>query len=131
MSENIPEGLRYTEEHEWTKTDGDVVVIGVTDHAQEQLGDVVFLELPEVGATISKGDPFGVVESVKAVSDLYAPIDGEVTAVNSDLVDAPEGINADPYGIAWLIKVKPADPSAVDALLDAAAYATLLADEAK
>jgi glycine cleavage system H protein len=131
MSENIPEDLRYTAEHEWAKKDGDAVVIGITDHAQEQLGDVVFLELPDVGASLTKGDAFGVVESVKAVSDLYAPLDGEVTAINAELVDAPEGINADPYGDSWLLKIKPADDGAFDSLLDAAAYKELLANEAK
>jgi glycine cleavage system H protein len=127
---NIPDDLRYTDEHEWVKTEGDNAVIGITDHAQDQLGDVVFLELPEPGTNLSKGDAFGVVESVKAVSDLYAPIDGEVVEVNSDLVDAPEHVNADAYA-AWLIKVKPADAGAVEALLDAAAYAELLEKEAK
>jgi glycine cleavage system H protein len=128
---NIPEDCRYTEEHEWAKKDGDLIVVGVTDHAQEQLGDVVFLELPEVGAALQKGEPFGVVESVKAVSDLYGPLDGEVVEVNAELVDEPERVNSDPYGGAWLLKVNPADASAFDGLLDAAAYAELVAKEDK
>jgi glycine cleavage system H protein len=129
MSDNIPSDRRYTEEHEWAKTDGDVVVIGITDHAQEQLGDVVFLELPEVGSAMAKGDAFGVVESVKAVSDLYAPLDGEVTAINDALVDTPEGLNSDPYGEAWLLKLKPANAGDVDGLMDADGYKKLLAEQ--
>ncbi|MFZ9889324.1 MAG: glycine cleavage system protein GcvH, partial [Myxococcota bacterium] len=109
----------------------ELVVIGVTHHAQEQLGDVVFLELPEVGTQLTKGKAFGVVESVKAVSDLYAPIDGEVVEVNQVLVDSPEGVNQDPYGAAWLLKLRASDSSDVDTLLDAAAYAALLKSEEK
>ena len=119
---NIPEGLKYSKEHEWVKVDGDQVIIGVTDHAQAQLGDVVFLELPEVGRELSQDEAFGVVESVKAVSDLYAPLAGEVTEINGDLVDAPEKVNEQPYDDAWMIKLKPSSMSDVDGLLDAAAY---------
>lgn len=126
MSDKIPDDRRYTEEHEWAKTEGDLVVIGITDHAQEQLGDVVFLELPEVGSRLEKGKAFGVVESVKAVSDLYAPLSGEVAEVNSELVDAPERVNQDPYGEAWMVKVKPDDEAAVGALMDAEAYQKLV-----
>lgn len=127
---NVPAGLRYTEEHEWVKADGASVVVGITDHAQGSLGDVVFLELPDVGKKLTKGKAFGVVESVKAVSDLYAPIDGEVVEVNKDLVAAPEGVNKDAYG-AWMLKLKPANAADVDTLLDAAAYTALLAKIAK
>ena len=127
----IPADLKYTEEHEWIKVDGVVVVVGITDHAQGALGDVVFLDLPEVGRKLSKGKAFGVVESVKAVSDLYAPLDGEVVEINKAIVDAPEGINKDPYGAAWMLKLKPTDPQAVDGLLDAAGYTALLAKIAK
>lgn len=129
MSDQIPADRRYSDEHEWALKDGELVTIGVTHHAQEQLGDVVFLELPEVGASITKGKAFGVIESVKAVSDLYAPLDGEVVEVNSALVDAPEGVNQDPYGAAWLIKVKPANAADLDALLDADGYKALLENE--
>jgi glycine cleavage system H protein len=119
---NIPEGLKYSKEHEWVKVDGEHVVLGITDHAQSQLGDVVFLELPEVGRELAQDEAFGVVESVKAVSDLYAPIAGEVVEINADLVDAPEKVNEEPYDGAWMIKLKPADMGDLDGLLDAAAY---------
>jgi glycine cleavage system H protein len=128
---NIPADLKYTEEHEWVRVEGDVVVVGITDHAQGALGDVVFLELPEAGRTLARGKAFGVVESVKAVSDLYAPIDGEVVGVNEALVKAPEGVNQDPYGAAWMLKLKPKNAADVAGLLDAAAYTALLAKIAK
>ncbi|MDP2344425.1 MAG: glycine cleavage system protein GcvH [Deltaproteobacteria bacterium] len=128
---NIPENLKYTEEHEWVKVDGDVLIVGITDHAQSALGDVVFLDLPEVGRMLSKGKAFGVVESVKAVSDLYAPVDGEVIEINKAIVEAPEGINKDPYGVAWMLKLKPSTPKDVDGLLSAAGYTALLSKIAK
>lgn len=128
---NVPANLKYTEEHEWVKVDGDVVTVGITDHAQSSLGDVVFLELPDAGRTLFKGKAFGVVESVKAVSDLYAPLDGEVTEVNKALVNAPEQINKDPYGAAWMLKVKLKNATDVGGLLDAAAYTALLSKIAK
>ena len=131
MASKVPAELKYTEEHEWAKKDGDLVVVGITDHAQGALGDVVFLELPEPGRKLVKGQAFGVVESVKAVSDLYAPLDGEVVEVNQAAIDAPEGLNKDPYGAAWLLKVKPARSADFDALLDAAGYEAVLAKEAK
>jgi glycine cleavage system H protein len=127
---NVPAGLRYTEEHEWVKSEGGVVVVGITDYAQSSLGDVVFLELPDAGKKLTKGKAFGVVESVKAVSDLYAPIDGEVVEINKDLIAAPEGVNKDAYG-SWMLKVKPANAADVDTLLDAAAYTAVLAKIAK
>lgn len=131
MSSNVPAGLRYTEEHEWVRSEGgDTIIVGITDHAQSSLGDVVFLELPDPGRKLMKGKAFGVVESVKAVSDLYAPVDGEVIEVNKDLVSAPEAINKDAYA-AWMLKVKPANAADVDKLLDAAAYTALLAKIAK
>ena len=129
MSDQIPADRRYSDEHEWALKEGELITIGITHHAQEQLGDVVFLELPEAGDAITKGKAFGVIESVKAVSDLYAPLDGEVVEVNTDLVDAPEGVNQDPYGAAWLIKIKPANPADLDALLDAGGYKALLEKE--
>jgi len=99
----IPAELKYTEEHEWVSVEGDLIVVGITDHAQAALGDVVFLELPEAGRKLVKGKAFGVVESVKAVSDLYAPLDGEVVEVNAAIVAAPEQINKDPYGVSWML----------------------------
>ncbi len=103
---SVPEDLQYTKSHEWVRTEGDTATIGITDHAQEELGDVVFVELPEEGATIDAGESFGTVESVKAVSDLYTPVGGEVVEVNSSLEDAPEKINDDPYGEGWIVKLR-------------------------
>lgn len=128
---NVPATLKYTEEHEWVRDEGAVVVVGITDHAQAALGDVVFLDLPEVGRQLSRGKAFGVVESVKAVSDLYAPIDGEVVEVNAALVNAPEQVNKDCYGAAWMLKVKAKNAADVAGLLDAAGYQALLAKIAK
>ena len=124
---SIPSELKYTKDHEWVRVEGDTLVVGITQHAQDQLGDVVFVELPEVGATFEAGDTFGTVESVKAVSDLYAPVTGEITEVNSSLEDSPESVNGGPYEAGWMIKVKPSDSAQVDALLDAEAYAALIA----
>lgn len=118
----IPDDRRYAEDHEWVKIDADAAVIGISDYAQDQLGDVVFVELPQVGAVFDKGAEFGTVESVKAVSELYMPIGGEVTAVNSELEDAPERVNTDPYEGGWMIRVKAADPAEINALMDKAAY---------
>lgn len=125
MSE-IPEELQYTEEHEWVRTGDDEVTVGITDHAQEQLGDVVFVDLPPEGATVVAGDAFGEVESTKSVSDLYAPVSGTVTASNEALEDRPEVLNSDPYGEGWLVRIQPDDPRAVEELLDAAAYRDLI-----
>lgn len=119
---NIPVELKYTESHEWARTEADgAVSIGITDFAQEALGDIVFVELPEIGQVLAAGKDCAVVESVKAASDIYAPVGGEVVAVNESLGDAPEQINQNAYG-AWLFRLKPADPSELDSLLDAAAY---------
>ncbi len=119
---NIPKELRYTESHEWVRreTDG-TLTIGITDHAQEQLGDIVFVEAPAAGRRISAGEAVGVVESVKAASDIYSPVAGQVVAANAALTDAPEQVNRDAYA-AWMFRVKPDDPAALDKLLDAAAY---------
>ena len=119
---NFPEEYKYTEEHEWVLIEDAVVTIGITDFAQDQLGDVVFVELPEVGDTVEAGSTFGVVESVKAVSDVYAPISGEVVEINEELPDAPEVLNTSPYEDGWMIKVKLDDSSSLDALMDVAAY---------
>ena len=121
-----PEELKYTDEHEWLATKAATTVrVGITDYAQQQLGDVVFVELPEVGTSVSAGDPVGEVESTKSVSEIYAPVSGEVVAVNSALDATPEVLNSDPYGAGWLVELKADDPATVDALLDAAAYREL------
>jgi len=120
---NTPADLRYTESHEWVRKEADgTVTVGITDHAQEALGDLVFIELPEVGRTLTAGEACAVVESVKAASDIYAPVAGQVTAVNTEVTATPESVNTDAYG-NWLFRLKPADAGDVDKLLDAAAYA--------
>lgn len=124
----VPSDLRYTKDHEWVRLDGDTATIGVTQYAADQLGDVVFVDGPEVGRSVEQFAAFGVVESVKAVSDLYAPVSGEITEVNSALGDKPELVNSDPYGAGWMIKVKVADASQLDELLDAAAYEQLVTE---
>jgi glycine cleavage system H protein len=122
MSE-LPNELRYMSSHEWVRNEGDgIATIGITDHAQDSLGDVVFVELPEVGATLSAGDEAGVVESVKAASDIYSPVSGEVIEINEALEDAPETINDSPYGDGWFYKVKMSDPAELEDLLDADGY---------
>jgi len=126
-----PEEFRYSKDHEWIGVDGDRGRIGITDYAQKQLGDVVFLELPEVGRTLAAGDQFGTVESVKAVSELYSPVAGEVVEVNSALAAKPETINQDPHGEAWMIVVRLADSAALDGLMDARAYGAFVESEAK
>ncbi len=126
-----PEELRYSKDHEWIRVDGDRGRIGITDYAQNQLGDVVFLELPEVGRTLTAGEQFGTVESVKAVSELFSPVAGEVVEVNSELTARPELINEDPHGEAWMMVVRITDPATVEALMDAEAYKTFVESEAK
>jgi glycine cleavage system H protein len=127
--ETYPEDLKYHPEHDWARIEGDEATLGITWYAQDALGEVVFFEPPEVGAEISKDVVYAEVESVKAVSDVIAPVSGEITAVNEDLSNSPERINEDPYGAGWLVKVRLADASEVDGLLDAAAYRELLADD--
>ncbi|MGZ6071961.1 MAG: glycine cleavage system protein GcvH [Myxococcaceae bacterium] len=129
MADN-PKNLRYTKEHEWARRDGGGVVVGVTAHAQEALGDVVYVELPKVGDTLTAGSPFGVVESTKAVSELFAPISGKETKVNTALSDEPSSINSDPYGAGWIVEVEPSEPAQLDGLMDADAYGDLLAKSA-
>jgi len=121
----IPEDLRYTDKHEWVTTDGATVRVGITDFAQDALGDIVFVQLPEPGSTVEAGQPLGEVESTKSVSDIYAPVSGTVVARNEQLTDQPELINTDPYGSGWMIEIEVADPSATGSLLDAAGYADL------
>jgi glycine cleavage system H protein len=125
----IPEDLRYTREHEWARTKGTRIVVGITDFAQDQLGDVVYVELPDVGDPVKKGESFGVVESTKAVSELFAPISGKVVEVNNPLSDAPEAINEDPYEEGWMIAIEPSDPKELDALLDAKAYRAFVEEQ--
>jgi glycine cleavage system H protein len=119
---NIPENLRYTKDHEWVRVEGDTGTIGVTDFAQGELGDVVFVELPQTGRTLKSHETFGTVEAVKAVADLFAPVSGTVTAVNEALAATPEIVNKDPYGAGWMIRVQLADPKELDGLMDAQAY---------
>ena len=126
--ETYPEELRYHPEHDWARVDGDTATFGVTWYAQDALGEVVFYEPPEVGKAVSKDEAYAEVESVKAVSDVYAPLSGEVTEVNSGLAEKPEKINQDPYGEGWMVKVKLSDPSEADQLMDAPAYKKLLED---
>lgn len=123
---NLPEDVKYTKDHEWAKADGDTVTIGINDYAQDQLGEIVFVEMPAVGGSFSAEDEFGSVESVKAVSEMYMPISGEIVAINEDLEDAPENVNEDCYQSGWIIKVKPSDFSEMDALMDKAAYLEML-----
>ncbi len=122
---DFPAELKYTKEHEWVRIDGDTGVIGITDFAQNELGDVVFVELPSVGDTLQKDSTFGTIEAVKAVSDLYAPLSGEVLEVNATLADTPETVNKEPYGGGWMLKLRIANASEVDTLLDAKGYQAL------
>ena len=127
---NVPAELKYSKEHEWLRKEADgTYTIGITEHAQELLGDMVFVDLPEVGATVAAGDDCAVAESVKAASDIYAPISGEIVAVNETLGDAPEQVNSEPYGEGWIFKIKASDEAEVDALLSATEYEALLEDE--
>ena len=124
---NVPDGLRYSKDHEWVRVEGDVATVGITDYAQDALGDVVYVDPPDVGAALSAGDSFGEVESTKSVSELYAPISGTVASVNADLSDEPEKLNADPYGEGWICSVTIADAGELDGLLDPEAYQAFIA----
>jgi glycine cleavage system H protein len=124
----VPQDLRYTKEHEWVRVEGDMATVGITDYAAEQLGDIVFVELPEIGRAVEQLAPVGVIESVKAVSDLFAPIGGEVVESNSELSGSPELINSDAYGRGWMLRIRVADAGQVGALLDAAAYEALISE---
>jgi glycine cleavage system H protein len=123
---NLLEDLKYSEDHEWVKSQGDVARVGISDYAQDQLGDVIFVDLPKVGDSYQKGDEFGTIESVKAVSDLFIPIGGEIVSVNAALEDTPELVNTNPYDDGWMIDIKPDDPSEMDGLLTRAAYLEVL-----
>ncbi len=126
---NFPDTLRYTKEHEWARLSGNKATVGITSFAKDQLGDVVYLELPEVGSTVTRGQPFGVVESTKAVSELFAPVSGKVTGVNKGLVDAPEQINDDPYEKGWMVEIELSSPNEASELLSAKQYEELTASE--
>jgi glycine cleavage system H protein len=125
---NVPADRRYTEDHEWVMADGDLARVGITDYAQDALGDVVFVQLPERGAAVSAGDSFSEVESTKSVSDIYAPVNGAVGDINQELVDAPQRINEDPYGAGWICVIKMSDRSEFDKLMDADAYRQLISE---
>ena len=126
---NIPTELRYTKEHEWVRAEGDIGTIGITDYAQDQLGDIVYLDLPAVGASLTQSEKLGEIESVKAVSDLYAPVSGEVLEVNQETIDQPEAVNQEPYGKGWLIKLRLSDASELDGMLTNDAYDELIVRE--
>lgn len=126
---SAPENRKYTKTHEWVSLEGDIATFGLTDHAQSELGDITYIELPDVGDEVKSGDAYGVVESVKAASDIYSSVDGEVVEVNDAAVDGPELINTSPYDDAWLVKVKVADPSQLDSLMDTTAYNEFEANE--
>jgi glycine cleavage system H protein len=123
---NFPENLRYTKDHEWVRLEGDVAIVGITDFAQHELGDIVYVEIETVGQELNAGDVFGTVEAVKTVSDLYLPLDGSVTEINPNLNSNPELVNTDPYGEGWMVKMKLANAADVDGLMDAAAYQSLV-----
>ncbi|BBO69530.1 glycine cleavage system H protein [Desulfosarcina alkanivorans] len=123
---NLPDDVRYTDDHEWARKNGDVIRIGISDYAQDQLGDIVFVELPETGSTFDKGEEFGTVESVKAVSELYMPMGGEVVAINEALADQPELVNSDPYDGGWMIEIQASDPGELDAMKSKADYLEML-----
>jgi glycine cleavage system H protein len=123
---NVPDGLLYNSSHEWLRLEGDIATVGITDHAQEELTDVVFVELPAIGRQVDAGDPTAVVESVKAASDIYSPLAGEVVAVNAEVESEPALVNTDPYGRGWIFQLRLKDPSSVSALMSAEAYKTIL-----
>jgi len=125
---DVPETLRYSPDHEWLRTEGEEAVVGITAYAADELGDVVFVELPDLGRALARDEAFGVIESVKTASDLHAPAAGEVIAVNGALADAPELVNSEPYGAGWMIRLRLADPAAGEGLLDAAAYRDTIGD---
>jgi glycine cleavage system H protein len=126
---DVPSELRYSSDHEWVRTEGDLVRVGITDFAQDALGDVVFVDLPEVGLAVTANEPFSEIESTKSVSDIFAPVSGELVEVNADLDDAPELVNEEPYGKGWICVIRPSDLAELDALMDAAAYQAFTAEE--
>jgi len=123
---NIPQSLKYTKEHEWVREDGDTVTVGITDHAQGELGDIIFVEFPEIGQKIQRDEPFGTIEAVKTVADLFAPISGTVTEINETLDDSPESVNQDPYGDGWMVKVSVSEAGELDNLMSAGQYQEMI-----
>ncbi len=126
---NLPEDVRYTKDHEWAKVTGDTIKIGISDYAQDQMGDIVFVEMPDVGDTFEEGDEFGTLESVKAVSEIYMPVSGKVTAINEALEEAPELVNEEPYTNGWIIEIKPDDPDETNTLMSSSEYLEMLKGE--
>ena len=126
---NFPDDLKYTRDHEWCRINGNRAIVGITDHAQDALGDIVYLELPDVGDAVKKGETFGVVESTKAVSELFAPVSGKVVEVNDPLSDAPETVNEDPYEEGWMIVIEPSDPKELESLMDAKTYRAFVEEQ--
>lgn len=123
---NIPQSLKYTKEHEWVRENGGIVTVGITDHAQGELGDIIFVEFPEIGQEIERDEPFGTIEAVKTVADLFAPISGTVTEINETLDDSPESVNQDPYGDGWMVKVSVSEPGELDNLMSAGQYQEMI-----
>ena len=123
---DLPQNLKYTKEHEWVKIDGDLLIVGITDHAQSELGDIIFIEFPDLNQAISKDEPFGTIEAVKTVADLFAPVSGKIIEINQDLEDNPELVNSDPYGEGWIVKITDFDKSQLDALLDSNNYEEII-----
>ncbi len=123
---DLPQNLKYTKEHEWVKIDDDILMVGITDHAQSELGDIIFIEFPDLNQVISKDEPFGTIEAVKTVADLFAPVSGKIIEINQDLEDNPELVNSDPYGEGWIVKITDFDISQLDALLDSNNYEEII-----
>ena len=123
---DLPQNLKYTKEHEWVKIDNDILMVGITDHAQSELGDIIFIEFPDLNQVISKDEPFGTIEAVKTVADLFAPVSGKIIEINQDLEDNPELVNSDPYGEGWIVKITDFDKSQLDALLDSNNYEEII-----
>ena len=123
---DLPQNLKYTKEHEWVKIDGNILMVGITDHAQSELGDIIFIEFPDLSQMISKDDSFGTIEAVKTVADLFAPVSGKIIEINQDLEDNPELVNSDPYGEGWIVKITDFDKSQLDALLDSNNYEEII-----
>ena len=123
---DLPQDLKYTKEHEWVKIDDNILMLGITDHAQSELGDIIFIEFPDLNQVISKDDPFGTIEAVKTVADLFAPVSGKIIEINQDLEDNPELVNSDPYGEGWIVKITDFDKSQLDALLDSNNYEEII-----
>ncbi|MDX9790220.1 MAG: glycine cleavage system protein GcvH [Candidatus Kapaibacterium sp.] len=122
----FPGELKYTDDHEWVRVNGNIAEVGVTDHAQSELGDIVYVDIPDSEAEVSKGDTFGTIEAVKTVADLLAPVSGKIVGVNSDLNDAPETVNKDPYGVGWIVKIEMSNPTELDSLMDSEAYKSFI-----